>query len=88
MLAEIFFLQLEATLRANNEESAHAPKFVPFDLTTVPGSKKPRARPSGGFAVAWALNPHVGFKSLSILHSNLRRVDRLSSLPCRKHNRS
>jgi hypothetical protein len=42
MLAEIFFLQLEATLRANNEESAHAPRFVPFDLTTVPGSKKPR----------------------------------------------
>jgi hypothetical protein len=42
MLAEIFFLQLEATLRANNEESAHAPKFVPFDLVVVPGLKKPR----------------------------------------------
>ena len=42
MLAEIFFLQLEATLRANNEESAHAAKFVAFDLTIVPGSMKPR----------------------------------------------
>ena len=42
MLAEIFFLQLEATLRTNNEKSPHAPKFVPFDGTTVPGSKKPR----------------------------------------------
>jgi hypothetical protein len=42
MLAEIFFLQLEATLRANNEETARAPKFVAFDLTIVPGSKKPR----------------------------------------------
>ena len=42
MLAEIFFLQLEDTLRANNEESARAPKFVAFDLTIVPGSKKPR----------------------------------------------
>jgi hypothetical protein len=42
MLAEIFFLQLEATLRANNEESAHAPKFVAFDLAVVPGSKQPR----------------------------------------------
>lgn len=40
MLAEIFFLQLEATLRANNEETAHAPKLVPFDLTIAPGSKK------------------------------------------------
>jgi hypothetical protein len=42
MLAEIFFLQLEATLRANNEQSTHAPKFVPFNWTTVPGFKKPR----------------------------------------------
>jgi hypothetical protein len=42
VLAEIFFLQLEATLRANNEESARAPKFVAYDLTIVPGSKKPR----------------------------------------------
>jgi hypothetical protein len=42
MLAEIFFLQLEATKRANSEVSTHAAKFVPFDWTTVPGSKKPR----------------------------------------------
>ena len=48
MLAEIFFLQLEATLRANNEGSAHAPKFVPFDLAIMLGSKKPRtAAPRG-----------------------------------------
>ena len=43
MLAEIFFLKLEATLRANNERSTHAPKFVPFNWTEVPGFKKPRA---------------------------------------------
>jgi hypothetical protein len=59
MLAEIFFLQLEATLRANNEESARAPKFVAYDLTIVPGSKKPRttsaAQPSVGFSVACGL---------------------------------
>jgi hypothetical protein len=42
MLAEISFLQLEATKRANSEVSTHAAKFVPFDWTTVPGSKKPR----------------------------------------------
>jgi hypothetical protein len=42
MLAEIFILQLEATLRANNERSAHASKFVPFNWITVPGFKKPR----------------------------------------------
>jgi hypothetical protein len=42
MLAEIFFLQLEAKLRANNEEFARAPKFVAFDLTIEPGLKKPR----------------------------------------------
>jgi len=42
MLAEIFFLQLEATLRANNEDCAHASKFIPFDLAIVPGSEKPR----------------------------------------------
>jgi hypothetical protein len=36
MLAEIFILQLETTLRANNKESTHAPKFVPFDWTTGP----------------------------------------------------
>ena len=40
MLAEIFMLQLEATLRAN-EKSAHDPKFVPFDWTAVPGFKRP-----------------------------------------------
>ena len=43
MLAEIFFLKLEATLRANNERSTHAPKFVPFNWAEVPGFKKPRA---------------------------------------------
>ena len=38
MLAEIFILQLETTLRANNEASTRAPKFVPFDWTTpAPG---------------------------------------------------
>jgi len=42
MLAEIFFLRLEATLRGNSVLSTHAAKFVPFDWTTVPGSKKPR----------------------------------------------
>ena len=41
MLAEIFMLQLEATLRANNEKSTHDPKFVPFDRTTVRGFKRP-----------------------------------------------
>jgi hypothetical protein len=41
MLAEIFMLQLEATLRANNEKSTHDPRFVPFDRTTVPGFKRP-----------------------------------------------
>jgi hypothetical protein len=40
MLAEIFMLQLEATLRANKEDTAFAPKFVPFDRT-VPGIKRP-----------------------------------------------
>jgi hypothetical protein len=43
MLAEIFFLQLEATLRANKEQSTHAPKFVPFNWTTVPSFKSIRA---------------------------------------------
>jgi hypothetical protein len=38
MLAEIFILQLETTLRANNEESTHAPKFVPVDWTTGAGA--------------------------------------------------
>jgi hypothetical protein len=37
MLAEIFILQLETTLRANNEEFTHAPKFVPFDWTKPRG---------------------------------------------------
>ena len=37
MLAEIFILQLETTLRANNEDSTHAPKFVPFDWTAGAG---------------------------------------------------
>ena len=38
MLAEIFILQLETTLRANNEDSTHAPKFVPFDWTAGAGA--------------------------------------------------
>jgi hypothetical protein len=41
MLAEIFMLQLEATLRTNKEDTTFAPKFVPFDRTTVPGIKRP-----------------------------------------------
>jgi hypothetical protein len=52
MLAEIFILQLETTLRANNEESTHAPKFVPFDWLQAPGrwsmsvaSRRTRRRP-------------------------------------------
>jgi hypothetical protein len=48
MLAEIFFLQLEAMLRANNEESVRVPKFVAFDLTIVPGSKKTRTTATRG----------------------------------------
>jgi hypothetical protein len=43
MLAELFILRLEATLRANNEKSTHDPRFVPFDWTAVPGFKRPRA---------------------------------------------
>jgi hypothetical protein len=38
MLAEIFILQLETTLRANNEDSTHAAKFVPFDWTAGAGA--------------------------------------------------
>jgi hypothetical protein len=41
MLAEIFMLQLEATLRGNKVDTTFAPKFVPFDRTTVPGIKRP-----------------------------------------------
>jgi hypothetical protein len=44
MLAEIFMLQLEATLRANKEDTTFAPKFVPLDRTTVPGIKRPAPR--------------------------------------------
>ena len=47
MLAEIFFLQLEVTLRANKEDSTFAPKFVPFDWTTVPGFKRPSTTAPG-----------------------------------------
>jgi hypothetical protein len=47
MLAEIFFLQLEATLRANKEDSTFAPKFVPIDWTTVPSFKRPRTTAPG-----------------------------------------
>jgi hypothetical protein len=42
MLAEIFFLKLETRLRANEERPTHAPKFVPFNWTTLPGFKKRR----------------------------------------------
>ena len=48
MLAEIFFVQLEATQRANNEESKYARKFVPFDWTIVPGFKGNRTTAPGG----------------------------------------
>jgi|HubBroStandDraft_2_1064218.scaffolds.fasta_scaffold4088011_1 hypothetical protein len=65
MLAEIFLLQLEATLRANSEESAHAAKFVAFDLTVVPGSGKSRTTGLRGCQedskIAFAVSPHVGF---------------------------
>ena len=44
MLAEIFFLQLEATLRANKEDSTFAPKFLPFDWAKWPGLKAPPPR--------------------------------------------
>ena len=89
MLAEIFFLQLEATLRANNEESARSQiRGLRFNyrarLKEAPHHIA--AQPSVGRAVTWAINPHVGFLSLSILHSNLRRLKRLFSLPWRKHN--
>jgi hypothetical protein len=43
MLAEIFFLQLETRLRANDERPTRAPKLVPFNWTILPGFKKPRA---------------------------------------------
>jgi hypothetical protein len=42
MLAEIFFLQMEATLRASDNESTYAPKFVPFDQTALSNFKKSR----------------------------------------------
>ena len=48
MLAEIFFLQMEARQRANNEESKYAGKFVPFDWTGVPGFKRPRTMAPDG----------------------------------------
>ena len=35
MLAELFILQLEATLRGNKEDSTFVPKFVPFDWTRL-----------------------------------------------------
>jgi hypothetical protein len=37
MLAEIYILRMEAAVRANNQESTFAPKFVPFDSTRLPG---------------------------------------------------
>jgi hypothetical protein len=45
MLAEIYILRLEATVRANAEESTFAPKFVPLDRTTVPDFKKSAPHP-------------------------------------------
>jgi hypothetical protein len=48
MLAEIFFLQLEATQRADNEESKYVRKFVPFDWTTVPGFRWISTTAQGG----------------------------------------
>lgn len=47
MLAEIFFLQLEATRRADNEESKYVRKFVPFDWTIVPGFRWTRTTAQG-----------------------------------------
>jgi hypothetical protein len=44
MLAEIFILQLEATLRANKEDSTFTPKFAPFDWSRLPRFKAPAPR--------------------------------------------
>ena len=44
MLAEIFMLQLEATLRANKGDSTFAPKFVPFVWARRPDLKAPPPR--------------------------------------------
>lgn len=41
MLAEIFLLQMEATLRANDNETRHDTKFVPFDPTAPCNFKEP-----------------------------------------------
>jgi len=94
MLAEIFSfnwkLQCEIFSFNWKLQCGRIAEFVPFDLTTVPRPKEAphriAERPPGGFAVARALNLRIGFQSLSILHLNLRRVERVSSLPYRKHN--
>ena len=52
MLAEIYMLRLEATVRANKEDSTFAPKFVPFDRTTVPSFERPRTVVPGVRSIA------------------------------------
>lgn len=42
MLAEIYLLQVEATLRANRNETEHETKFVPFDPTALSSFKELR----------------------------------------------
>jgi hypothetical protein len=52
MLAEIFILQLEATLRVNKEDTTFRPQFVPFDRTTVPSFERPRTTVPGVRSIA------------------------------------
>jgi hypothetical protein len=52
MLAEIYFLQLEATARANSEQSTFAPKFVPLDWSRLPGFKAPGTTAPRGWSKA------------------------------------
>ena len=42
MLAEIFLLQVEAALKASNNETGHDTKFVPFDPTAQSSFKELR----------------------------------------------
>jgi hypothetical protein len=58
MLAEIFFLQLEATMRANSGVCA-----LRLDYCARPKEAPHRIaeRPPGEFAVARALNLRIGF---------------------------
>jgi hypothetical protein len=42
MLVEIFFLRMEAALRANDNETRHDTKFVPFDPTAPSNFKESR----------------------------------------------